>query len=521
MSFALEPARSQSVPASPALPSATTNRTLKATAAFASGALLGWPFALVLALPFVLEELLVYSGNVVPAGRLLSFLRARFIGLLKAGLISSVIALPILVIDTLYYGRTVLVPLNIVVYNIFSKKRGAGPELYGIEPSWFYLANLGLNAGPVVLGLALTSAPLAIAVRFLDPSRVTGRTNIPAKGHGKPHQSTRLALLLLRLAPVYLWLGLLSSQPHKEERFMFPAYSLLCFNAAVGLEIFTGIIEKYVQCLKRGSAPQESGRKGTHAGNIFALLLFLVSTTFSLLRVLGIVWSYSAPFAVMNYLFENNFALRPQFDLEYGDAIRPTELTICYGKEWHRFPNSFFLPQASSLYFIKSEFDGILPKHFAESKLSQAPVEEFATLFNSLLERFVSPNLLAVTRARHDGFNDLNLEEWNRYINASTQCALLVDSDLAGPNLESPPPHEPRFVRDSENWRQEVCLPFLDTVASKKSTTSGGGLASKLFLTLARILWMPSSIRRRAGLQYRDFCLLTNRRLTWADSDED
>lgn len=57
------------------------------------------------------------------------------------------------------------------------------------------------------------------------------------------NQSSPFTLLALRLAPFYVWLGILSMQPHKEERFMFPVYPLMCFNAAVSVYLIRGWME--------------------------------------------------------------------------------------------------------------------------------------------------------------------------------------------------------------------------------------------------------------------------------------
>jgi alpha-1,2-mannosyltransferase len=35
---------------------------------------------------------------------------------------------------------------------------------------------------------------------------------------------------------MYLWLGVFWSQPHKEERFLFPAYPLICLAAAITID---------------------------------------------------------------------------------------------------------------------------------------------------------------------------------------------------------------------------------------------------------------------------------------------
>jgi len=39
----------------------------------------------------------------------------------------------------------------------------------------------------------------------------------------------------LTLAPMYIWIVIFFSQPHKEERFLFPIYPLICLCGAVAL----------------------------------------------------------------------------------------------------------------------------------------------------------------------------------------------------------------------------------------------------------------------------------------------
>ena len=50
-------------------------------------------------------------------------------------------------------------------------------------------------------------------------------------------------MLGLRLTPVYIWFAIMTAQAHKEERFMFPIYPLLCFNAAVSTYLIRGWLE--------------------------------------------------------------------------------------------------------------------------------------------------------------------------------------------------------------------------------------------------------------------------------------
>jgi alpha-1,2-mannosyltransferase len=64
---------------------------MMATLCFALGAIVGWPFALALAGPFVFEELFVYGADRVLPETRLSWLLKRWIRLLGAGLIASVV----------------------------------------------------------------------------------------------------------------------------------------------------------------------------------------------------------------------------------------------------------------------------------------------------------------------------------------------------------------------------------------------------------------------------------------------
>lgn len=65
------------------------------------------------------------------------------------------------------FGKTVIAPWNIVMYNVFSAK---GPDLYGTEPWTFYLINGALNFN-ILFVLALLS-PLLIFMTFKLQERI-------------------------------------------------------------------------------------------------------------------------------------------------------------------------------------------------------------------------------------------------------------------------------------------------------------------------------------------------------------
>jgi len=84
--------------------------------------------------------------------------------------------------------------------------------------------------------LALVSGPALLATRLFAYKQLGGKPKV-----GEP---STFSILAHRLLPFYLWFGALTSQAHKEERFMFPAYGLLCFNAATCLYLIRGWIEQ-------------------------------------------------------------------------------------------------------------------------------------------------------------------------------------------------------------------------------------------------------------------------------------
>lgn len=136
-------------------------------------------------------------------------------------------------IDSLAYGKFAVVPFNIVRYNILSSDRG--PDLYGTSPWNFYLLNLLLNFN-VILPFALLALPALAVTAVVDKNRL-------GQFKRSSEESSPFTVLALRLSPFYLWLGILTAQPHKEERFMFPAYTMLCFNAAVTVYLIRGWME--------------------------------------------------------------------------------------------------------------------------------------------------------------------------------------------------------------------------------------------------------------------------------------
>lgn len=270
-------------------------------------------------------------------------------------------------------------------YNIFGGA-ARGPDLYGTEPPTYYLANLLLNFN-ILTPLALLSLPALALTYVVDYKRLGGPTKTTSSAEKEKDKelgarSSPFTLLALRLAPFYLWFAILNSQAHKEERFMFPAYTLLAFNAAVTLFLVRGWVE--TTYIKMTKSPYQASRS-----NLFRLVTLAVMTFFTFIsvsRILALNYYYHAPLeaAFKFQMLELPRALNatgllpppePLPEFAYKDTKPPIDLTpvkelnitLCYGKEWHRFTSSWLVPDGIHVEFIKSDFDGMLPRHFVKS----------------------------------------------------------------------------------------------------------------------------------------------------------
>ncbi|KAI4388260.1 hypothetical protein MLD38_000603 [Melastoma candidum] len=171
-----------------------------------------------------------------------------------SGALTSLVLLALsLLVDHQYYGRWVSSVFNLLLYNIAG---GGESHLYGTEGPLFYLWN-GFN-------------------------------------------NFNLCFVLALLFP-----------PHKEERFLYPVYPLICVAASAVIESFPSLFEsEYKTTLK------------DLAANVAKFVRPIVLSV-----ILGSV--------------------------------------LCIGSEWHRFPSSFFVPEfVGEVRWIDDGFDGLLPMPF-------------------------------------------------------------------------------------------------------------------------------------------------------------
>ncbi|KAI0484839.1 Alg9-like mannosyltransferase [Xylariaceae sp. FL0804] len=396
---------------------------------FAVGGILGWPFASALCAPFMAEEGIFALLSNGPELFEAMFRVAR--GAIAAGLFM----IGDTAINTFFYRKVELVSWNIVKYNIFSST--GGPNLYGTEPWTFYFRNLLINFN-LWFVLALLSLPLFVLQKALSARR--------------PGLQSGLRTVVF-LSPFYMWLGIFTLQPHKEERFMYPMYPFIALNGAMALHMVLSTIG--------------NSKPGTLVGKIPAKLKLLavsaaITASFALgiARAVGLYSAYSAPLKIYEPLWHETDG-KPVLG-DHGD-------TVCFGKEWYRFPSSYFLPRGMHPKFIRSEFRGLLPGEFSA-------------------EAGTGSGFFPGAWLPAKGMNDRNEEDLAKYVDVQ-QCSFLVDTQYPE-NKDPLPPNEPDYISDEERWQTVKCEPFLD--------------ASKTHF-ISRALWMPDwaivpeKLRRKWG----------------------
>lgn len=372
----------------------------------------GWPFVAVLFVPLFVS---VVAAETAARGAVRGLAEVAVSGVV-AGV---VVGLPVAAFDALAYGRLTSPLWNVFRYNATE----GGDELYGVEPWTFYAKNLLLNANVGFL-LFLGLVPIVAARALL--------------GTGDPRASS--AALLSQAAPAALWLGLLLSRPHKEERFLFPALPSLYVAAAVALDEAAAIAANIGA---RVAAPAAT-RNAVRGAAVAAALLFGLS------RVAATTEYYARP-QMAAWAFAGRAA-----------AQLPGNATVCVGGEWHRYASTFSLPPNARLGFIKTRFDGQLPRLYG----AQAP-----GLAASL-------GVAAADVSAH--FNAENAERPGSYV-APAACDVAVDlriGDDPAPSLAA------ALEADGRAWGVAFSAPFLDAANT--------GAAARAFL-------VPGYSRRRAA----------------------
>eukprot|EP01062_Namystynia_karyoxenos_P040576 TRINITY_DN29579_c0_g1_i1.p1 TRINITY_DN29579_c0_g1~~TRINITY_DN29579_c0_g1_i1.p1 ORF type:complete len:661 (+),score=208.93 TRINITY_DN29579_c0_g1_i1:84-1985(+) len=439
---------------------------------------IGWPFVGLLCIPIGLSALRTYG-----------VMRTVLAVVCCTSILTALVAAA----DTYGYGRPVMSPWELVKYNVLgclpvlearkvplAEREGLlskigcirdphgrrGSHLYGVEPWHFFFKNLALNFN-VAFPLALL-CPLALVAK-----KAVAR------------QEFALFRSLWHALPFQLWFAFWLFVPHKEERFMAPAYPFLCLCAAMGLDA-AGDVSDWVlgSCGGRGAKPQQQrgssrGVLGLRAGRRRTVLLLaavlVVSAAGGVSRTLATVQHYSAPLQLARHFAEQGGDIEESVHGEARVLVPAPELVFCMGKEWYRFHSSFFTPPVSygglpvRVGFINSSFGGLLPKPFGPKGSRSAP----------------------------RGFNDLNQPDPEQFTPLE-ECHYLLDSDFAGQSEE-------RYMADTATWITVAEQPYLDAARSPQLARAlllppplGGGAVHGRYALLRRRSPLSPAQQRRA-----------------------
>jgi len=322
-----------------------------AIASSAIGGIIGWPFCLLLTVPFIFHvaiSILARRSPLKPLSSINSKKWTLFIYFLAGIACVYMVTWTGLEIDSLFYNKRTIVPWNIVFYNVLHATKESGPNIFGVESSFYYFVNLLLNYHVIFL--------FALANLFTLSSKTF------KMGFKEGFVTYRLPLLL--------WLTVFSFQPHKEERFMFPAYHMISISAAA---FASKIFRMFIFYQRQGICY-----------HVTRFAFFFIVVLCGVLRITCLIENYGAPLSAFKALSSYDAVI-------YNDLANSTTAeNVCIGREWYHYPSSFFLKSNQRLRYVENGFRGMLPGDFIEPSN-----HSFGGIRNS-------------TRINQKGFNNLN-----------------------------------------------------------------------------------------------------------------
>jgi alpha-1,2-mannosyltransferase len=344
---------------------------------------LGWPFGVVVFVPMGVDILLrkLHSSPV----RLL----------LEVAVWTAIVQATVMYVDYSHYGMWTSPTLNIFQYNAQS----GGDELYGIEPTSYYVKNLALNFNYVAF-FGLLLLPISALLRYIGAARLP------------------TSLVVVLGGPIYLWLTIVVPRPHKEERFLFPIYPALTVAAVLVVEQIWHLCCCFCLAVTGMNTTNENKRKARKTMQWLQhvwMIAFLPACLLSVSRSMALSKYYTAPLRVYA-------ALPPVVRNDQAN-----QMVVCTCGEWYRYPSSYYLPEGYQLGFLPSSFTGQLPKAFETGLGSRGGTN----------------------------FNDENKEEKDRYVSSVNACDFIVE-------LETSAEAECLLAMKDTEWTKIADEPYLD-----------------------------------------------------------
>jgi alpha-1,2-mannosyltransferase len=180
----------------------------------------------------------------------------------------------------------------------------------------------------------------------------------------------------------------------------------------------------------------------------------------------------------------------PEWDYTPLMTLDPP-ISLCYASEWHRYPGSYMIPEGIDVRWVKTDFDGMMPRRWESSAVSNT---------TGVWPR---PETRVVRDGRFNGMNKASVEP-GTFVSlihypmtlANEQVPVEQCNYLVSLNLPSQPHTdiEQDYIHDP-SFEKEYCTTFLD------------GASSKWWARLVWIPWLPQGLLDR-GRVYGEYCLL-------------
>jgi hypothetical protein len=201
-------------------------------------------------------------------------------------------------------------PINILLYNAIG---GSGDELYGIEPAMYYIKNLALNTG--------ISWPLALITPIILLISLYSYIIIKAKNSDLWIDYSLFIVYLSAL----IWLIMLFMRPHKEERFMYPIYPILCLMGSNSLLYCLDMLNYFISIIFKDEYViiMDENNK-SYSKKVINLLLKFIIIINLFLGISRIISNFNN-FGGYNKLWIN---LKNQIDVDYLDLYKDSNTLI-------------------------------------------------------------------------------------------------------------------------------------------------------------------------------------------------
>jgi alpha-1,2-mannosyltransferase len=439
------------------------NRTRLSLVVASFAVLLCWPFCILMFVPMGVAALFTLGVLSVCA--------------VAAGSIALFLLVPSALDSVLYYQKPVFPVANIVLYNAMGDSNA---ELYGTEPWYFYVVNLALNLN-IVAPLAVVSLPLWAIARACKQvrSRPSDEMQLPTKRDG-------FILTVVCFAPLYVSLAFFSAQPHKEERFLFPVYPIICLAASIAVQSVARILARVASVTGIGASP-EANTSGVRC--MLNISVVAPSTALSLSRIVAVSTAFAAPLQAFAHL-SAHAELPALVRIAHAEGSGSSKL-VCLGSEWHRFPTSFLLPESHVVGFIDSGFGGLLPQQFPDWPTGTSSAPEGLNGDNK-------PNPSALRQLSEcNYFVGMGSDTW-KVVNRTMEHEeeLLADKRRAVAAVGQPGWDEKQV------WAQLKCWPFLNVEHSRSPWRSFA---------------LPAWLVPQEALDFEPYCLFERRTVSIAD----